>query len=91
MYVNVGLGSIGTAERTMPTIPSSAVQNMNDKQVVFVATDNAGGFIVKQVRLGKENNGQFGVLEGLNVGDKIVTDGSFLLRAEVLKQRPRTQ
>jgi RND family efflux transporter MFP subunit len=88
MYVNVAFGSIGTAERTMPTIPSAAVQNMSDRQVVFVATDKPNVFTVKPVRLGKENNGQFSVLEGLNVGDKIVTDGSFLLRAELVKQNP---
>lgn len=88
MYVNVAFGSGGVAERTMPTIPSSAVQNMNDKQVVFVATDKSNVFAVKSVRLGKEANGRFVVLEGLNVGDKIVADGSFLLRAEILKKDP---
>lgn len=88
MYVNVAFGSTGTAERTMPVIPASAVQNMNDKQVIFVATDKPNVFIVKSVRLGKENNGRFTVMEGLNVGDRIVTDGGFLLRAEILKQNP---
>lgn len=88
MYVNVAFGSMGAAERTMPMIPSSSVQNMNDKQVVFVATDKPNVFNVKPVRLGKENNGRFVVLEGLNVGDRIVTDGSFLLRAEILKKDP---
>ncbi len=88
MYVNVAFGSMGAAERTMPTIPASAVQNMNDKQVVFVATDKPNVFAVKPVRLGAESNGRFTVLEGLNVGDRIVTDGSFLLRAEILKQNP---
>ena len=86
MYVNVAFGSMGAAERTMPIIPSSAVQNMNDKQVVFVATDKPNVFAVKPVRLGAESNGRFTVLEGLNVGDRIVTDGSFLLRAEMVKQ-----
>jgi RND family efflux transporter MFP subunit len=88
MYVNVAFGSMGVAERTMPMIPASAVQNMNDKQVVFAATDKPNVFTVKSVRLGKENNGRFTVLEGLNVGDRVVTDGSFLLRAEILKQNP---
>ncbi len=85
-YVNVAFGAGGIAERTMPVIPSSAVQNMNDRQVVFVTTDKPNVFSVKAVRLGRENNGQFTVLQGLNVGDKIVTDGSFLLRAELVKQ-----
>ncbi|HQX56817.1 MAG TPA: efflux RND transporter periplasmic adaptor subunit [Pyrinomonadaceae bacterium] len=86
MYVNVAFGSMGTAERTMPTIPVAAVQNMNDKQVVFVTTGKPNVFIVRPVRLGSENQGVFLVLEGLNVGDKIATEGSFLLRAEFLKQ-----
>ncbi|MBX3283596.1 MAG: efflux RND transporter periplasmic adaptor subunit [Acidobacteria bacterium] len=88
MYVNVAFGSMGVAERTMPTIPASAVQNMNDKQVVFVATDKPNVFALKSVRLGSEVNGKFIVLEGLNVGDRIVTEGSFLLRADLLKQNP---
>ncbi len=88
MYVNVAFGAGGIAERTMPTIPSAAVQNMNDRQVVFAATDKPNVFTIKPVRLGKENNGRFTVLEGVTVGDRIVTDGSFLLRAESLKQNP---
>ena len=90
-YVNVAFGAGGAAERTMPVIPKTAVQDISDKLVVFVATDKPNVFTVKQVRLGKENNGQFTVIEGLNVGDKIVTDGSFLLRAELLKQHPNGQ
>ena len=64
---------------------------MNAQQVVFVATGKPNVFAVKQVRLGKENNGQFTVIEGLSVGDRIVTEGSFLLRAELLKQNPTVQ
>ena len=88
MYVNVAFGSMGNAESTPPVIPSAAVQHMGDKPVVFVATDKPNVFVVRSVRLGKENDGRFIVLEGLNVGDRIVTDGSFLLRAEMLKQAP---
>ena len=88
MYVNVAFGSMGNAESTAPVIPSAAVQHMGDKPVVFVATDKPNVFLVRSVRLGKENDGRFIVLEGLNVGDRIVTDGSFLLRAEMLKQAP---
>jgi RND family efflux transporter MFP subunit len=85
MYVNVAFGTMGTSERTDPVVPRSAVQDMNDKQVVFLATDKPNVFVIKPVRLGKETNGQAVVLEGLSVGDKIVTEGSFLLRAEWLK------
>jgi RND family efflux transporter MFP subunit len=91
MYVNVTFGALGTGEKTAPVIPSSAVQNMNNQKVIFAATDKPNVFVMKPVRLAAENNGQFVVLEGLNVGDKIVTDGSFLLRAELMKQNPAHQ
>lgn len=91
MYVNVAFGATGTAEKTMPVIPKTAVQNLGNQQVVFIATDNSNKFILKIVRLGTEKNEQFVVLEGLSVGDKIVTEGSFLMRAEWLKQHPNNQ
>lgn len=86
MYVNAAFGSGGAAERTVPVIATSAVQNMNERQMVFVATDKPNVFGVRYVRLGAETNGRTPVLEGLKVGDRVVTDGSFLLRAELLKQ-----
>jgi multidrug efflux pump subunit AcrA (membrane-fusion protein) len=55
-----------------------------------VATGEPNVFVMKTVRLGSENNGQYVVWEGLNVGDKVVTEGSFLLRAELMKQNPLT-
>ena len=91
MYVNVAFGSMGAAEKTMPVVPISAVQSVNNKKVVFVATDRPNVFVMKPVRLGPETDGQHPVLEGINVGDRIVTEGSFLLRAEWLKQNPAQQ
>lgn len=91
MYVNVSFGALGTGELTAPVIPTTAVQNMNNQKFVFTATDKPNVFVMKPVRLGSETNGLFIVLEGLNVGDKIVTEGSFLLRAEMLKQNPTHQ
>jgi hypothetical protein len=40
------------------------------------------------VRLGAESNGFYPALEGVNVGERIVTQGTFLLRAEWLKSHP---
>lgn len=91
MYVNVAFGSMGAAEKTMPVVASAAVQNVNNQQVVFLATADAGKFVARPVRAGPENDGRYIVLEGLNVGDRVVTDGSFLLRAELLKQNPTGQ
>jgi len=88
MYVNVALATIGGAESTVPTVPLSAVQNLNNQQVVFVATNDPDVFAMRPVRLGPESNGFYPVLEGLTVGERIVSDGSFLLRAEWMKLHP---
>jgi len=56
--------------------------------LVFVATEQPNEFLLRAVRLGTESNGVYPVLEGLSVGERIVTEGSFMLRAEWLKQHP---
>ena len=91
MYVNVSFGALGTGEKTAPVVPAAAVQSMNNQKVVFAATDKPNVFVMKPVRVGAESSGQYVVLEGLTVGDRIVTDGSFLLRAELMKQNPSHQ
>lgn len=85
MFVNVSFASLGGAESTAAVIPKSAVQNVNNRQVVFVETGTANAYSMRPVKLGPEVNGQYPVLEGLTVGERIVTEGSFLLRAEWLK------
>ena len=85
MYVNVGFGALGTAEKTTAAVSKDAVQIINNQQVVFIATDKPTEFIMRPVRIGPENNGFYLVLDGLTVGDRVVTIGSFLLRAEWLK------
>ncbi len=85
MYVNIAFGALGTAEKTTPVVSKDAVQTVNNQQVVFVATDKPTEFIMRAVRVGAETNGFFPVLEGVNVGERIVVSGSFLLRAEWLK------
>jgi membrane fusion protein, heavy metal efflux system len=88
MYVNVGFATLGAAEKTMPTISKDTVQIIGNQQFAFVATDKASEFILRPVRLGAESNGFYPVMEGVSVGERVVTQGSFLLRAEWLKQHP---
>jgi multidrug efflux pump subunit AcrA (membrane-fusion protein) len=64
------------------------VQNLNNQQVVFVATGDSNVFTMRPVRIGPESNGFYPVMEGLAVGEHIVTEGSFMLRAEWLKLHP---
>jgi multidrug efflux pump subunit AcrA (membrane-fusion protein) len=69
-------------------VPATAVQNLKNLQIVFLATDTPGVFLMRPVRVGAENNGRVPVLEGVTAGERVVTDGSFLLRAEWLKLHP---
>jgi cobalt-zinc-cadmium efflux system membrane fusion protein len=88
MYVNVGFAALGAAEKTMPVVPKDAVQSLGNQQIVFVAAAKPNEFVLRPVRVGPESNGFYPVLDGLTTGDRIVTQGSFLLRAEWLKQHP---
>jgi cobalt-zinc-cadmium efflux system membrane fusion protein len=85
MYVNVAFGALGLAEKTTATVPKDAVQSIGNQQVVFLATEKAEEFILRPVQVGPEANGFYPVLEGLNAGDRVVVQGSFLLRAEWMK------
>ena len=88
MYVNVAFAVLGGAASPVAVVPSSAVQSIKNEQVVFVATNDSNVFAMRPVRLGLEANGRYPVLEGVAIGDRVVTDGSFLLRAEWLKSHP---
>lgn len=88
MYVNIAFATIGGSENTVPMISKKAVQTINNQQIVFVATDNPNVFVLRVVKTGAENNGFYPILEGLTVGENIVTEGSFLLRAEWQKLHP---
>ena len=88
MYVNVAFGALGVAEKTTPVVLKDAVQTIGNQQIVFLATDKPTEFVLRPVRVGAESNGSYPVLEGLNVGDRVVVDGSFLLRAEWMKSHP---
>ena len=88
MYVNVAFATVGASEKTIPVIPKDAVQNIGNQQIVFVATERPTEFALRPVHVGPENNGFYPVLEGVTVGDRIVSEGSFMLRAEWFKLHP---
>lgn len=88
MYVNVAFGALGVAKKTVPVVPTDAVQTIGNQQYVFVATEHPNEFILRPVRLAPESNGFYPVMEGVSTGDRVVTEGSFLLRAEWLKTHP---
>jgi RND family efflux transporter MFP subunit len=71
------------------TVPEAAVQAIGEKQYVFMPVkDSDGSFIVRQVRLGPASNGYYPVLDGLKLNDEVVKEGSFILKAEAIRQHP---
>ena len=85
MYVSVAFARLGGSERTAPLVPKEAVQNIGNRSVVFAATDDPKTFLIKPIKIAQEKDKSYPVTEGIFVGDRVVTDGSFLLRAEWLK------
>ena len=77
----------GASERTT-VVPRAAVQTIGDRSAVYVPADGEEGkFIERTVRLGPPAGELIAVLDGLKPGDKVVTDGSFFLRAEAARTR----
>jgi multidrug efflux pump subunit AcrA (membrane-fusion protein) len=71
-------------EHKVLTIPKSAVQDAGTEKVVYLPL-TPGKFEERQVKLGVESGAFVEVLSGLRPGDKVVTVGSFDLRAESLR------
>lgn len=80
MFVDVALNSSGSQEVTV--VPKSALQAIGNEQAVFVAF-GAGQFQLRKLQLGEEAGDLVRVLSGVKAGEKIVTEGSFFLRAEM--------
>jgi RND family efflux transporter MFP subunit len=86
MYVTVSFTAPGGSALV---VPRSAVQAIGDRQVVFVPVGGEDGkFIQRQVRLGSPIGDTYTVLSGVKPGETVVTEGSFFLRAEALRNAP---
>lgn len=86
MFVTMGIEPATTERITV--VPRAAVQTIGDRSVVYVpAEGEEGKFVERTVKLGPPSGEFVPVLEGLKPGDKVVTDGSFLLRSEAARTR----
>ncbi|MFT7175018.1 MAG: Cu(I)/Ag(I) efflux system membrane fusion protein [Halioglobus sp.] len=62
-------------------IPAEAVIRSGDRTQVFLVR-SPGKFEPRIVRLGIESNGQVAILDGVDVGDEVVTSAQFLVDSE---------
>jgi RND family efflux transporter MFP subunit len=81
MYADVVVS--GAPGPPAPAVPPSAVQNVGDRTVVYLANPKEPGkFVEREVRLAQTSGEQIEVVSGVRAGDVIVTGGSFFVRAE---------
>ena len=87
MYMTIAFSTTSGAPVVM--VPRAAVQTIGGRHVVFVAVPDGGGrFVQRAVTLGALAGGSYTVLQGLQSGEVVVTEGSFFLRAESLRNAP---
>ena len=83
LFGSVRLSSAESDEGML--VPATSVQTMDNKNVVFVEGKAKGEFVSKIVTLGREGGSQVEILSGLDSEDKIVIDGAFILKSELMR------
>ncbi len=66
-------------------VPDGSVHVILHRRCVFVYTGENGRYELREIETGFKANGYTQITKGLKGGEEIVTDGSFHLRAELLK------
>ncbi|MEN8890091.1 MAG: efflux RND transporter periplasmic adaptor subunit [Wenyingzhuangia sp.] len=82
MFVEGKIEGQNTNKEQVLTIPSSAVLWTGERSVVYVKANlNQPVFEMRKITLGNQIGNNYEVLEGLNNGDEIVTNGTFTVDA----------
>ncbi|MCP3103120.1 efflux RND transporter periplasmic adaptor subunit [Myxococcus sp. K15C18031901] len=76
---------LGGTDGTITTVPAAALQRLENGWVAFLPTGERGSFERREVGRGRTLGDHVEVLSGLKVGEQVVVDGAFLLKAEVEK------
>jgi cobalt-zinc-cadmium efflux system membrane fusion protein len=89
MFVEVGFetGDIDAeAAGNEIAIPEEAIQRIEERTVVFVPRgEGEGHFETREVEIGGIVDGYRRIINGLKVGDRVVTKGSFVLKTQLMK------
>ncbi len=87
MFVEVEFQTLETAsaEREL-VVPETAIQRLGERVVVFIAEESEPGhFKVREVEVGGERGGFRRIISGLKARERVVTKGSFTLKAQLQK------
>ena len=82
MFVSAHIAEPATRDALF--VPEDALQDINGLQVVFVSPDGQS-FQARTVNLGTRSQGKVEVVSGLRPSDRIVVNGAFMVKAEMLK------
>ncbi len=74
----------GQSIRPILAVPTIAIQRSGDEQFVFVPRESLS-FEKRAIRTGEELGGLVEITGGLQAGERVVTEGSFVLKSELLK------
>ncbi len=87
MFTEVGFQTgTNAASGEELVVPSEAVQIIDGKSIVFVPQENEpNAYALQEIETGGETGGYTRISSGLELGDKVVTKGSFALKTQLLK------
>ncbi|MGQ3683660.1 MAG: efflux RND transporter periplasmic adaptor subunit [Candidatus Loosdrechtia sp.] len=69
-----------------PVVPEETVQTDGQRHFIFVPLKE-GYFLRRDVTIGTRMNGYVKILNGLHKNDRVVVNGSFLLKSELMKEQ----
>lgn len=91
MFITGKVEGQSTATTSQFTIPATAVMWTGERSVVYLKTNaNEPVFKMHEVTLGNRNGDNYTVLDGLQNGDEIVTNGTFTVDAAAQLQGKRS-
>jgi cobalt-zinc-cadmium efflux system membrane fusion protein len=76
----------GGGSKSATVAPLSALQHVDSQEIMFVP-EGGSAFRARQVQTGQHSESMVEILSGLQPGEKIVTEGAFHLKSELLKSQ----
>lgn len=84
MFVEAAIQGRRTGDDEL-LVPSTAMQRIGERTIVFLPTEEVGTFAVRDVEFGDEIQGMRAVRSGLEPGERVVSNGGFALKSQLLK------
>ena len=82
MFVSAKINGVVNENKEVLTIPASSVLWTGERSVVYLKTNpDESVFEMREVKLGNQIGNEYEVVEGLFVGNEIVTNGTFTVDA----------